>query len=438
MPEWPLVRMGELVDSGLLLISDGYRARNEELGNEGTPFVRGGDIGNGWIETGTIDHVRPEFSTRIDRKLSKAGDVAFITKGTVGRAGLIRAGQPTVVFAPQIAYWRSLDALRLDQVFLYYLIISPDFRNSLDAVKTHGSMVADYVSISQQYDFRLPLPPAQTQRAIASVLGALDDKIDLNRRVNDTLETMAQAIFKDWFIDFGPTHSKMEGRTPYLSSDVWSLFPGRLDGEGNPEGWSIEALSSVTDLVRTSINPALHPTEMFDHYSIPAYDSGKNPTREIGRGILSNKTAIPNGAVLLSKLNPDISRIWLVDTDPTIRAVGSTEFLVFLPSRAWNRAFLYCSLTDHGFGTRIQAMVTGTSKSHQRVSPHSVMGMPIVTATQFVRQAFSHAVLQILEKGTQNRHESRILAATRDLLLPKLMSGEICIKDAEKVVETVL
>ncbi|MFN7305340.1 MAG: restriction endonuclease subunit S, partial [Acetobacteraceae bacterium] len=75
------------------------------------------------------------------------------------------------------------------------------------------------------------------QEAIASVLGALDDKIELNRRMNETLEATARAIFKDWFVDFGPTRAKMEGRAPYLAPDIWSLFPDRLDEKGKPEGW---------------------------------------------------------------------------------------------------------------------------------------------------------------------------------------------------------
>src|SRR3990172_3126702 len=93
------VRLGDLVHQGVLAISDGYRVRNEELGSEGVPFVRGGDIGDGWINTDTEDHIRPEFLDRVRAKLTKPGDAAFITKGTVGRAGRLRPEQPPVVFA---------------------------------------------------------------------------------------------------------------------------------------------------------------------------------------------------------------------------------------------------------------------------------------------------------------------------------------------------
>ena len=104
------------------------------------------------------------------------------------------------------------------------------------AIGTFGSVQPRSTSSSSSCH----LPPLAEQDAIASILGALDDKIDLNRRMNETLEAMARAIFKDWFVDFGPTRAKMEGRAPYLAPEIWALFPDRLDDEGKPEGWSIE------------------------------------------------------------------------------------------------------------------------------------------------------------------------------------------------------
>ncbi|MGH9895745.1 MAG: restriction endonuclease subunit S, partial [bacterium] len=174
----PTVRLGDLVERGVLAVSDGYRVRNEELGSAGIPFVRGGDIGEGWINTSTEDHIRPEFAERVASKVAQPGDLAFITKGTVGRAGRLREGQPQVVFAPQVAYWRVLDPAVLDARYLFYVVRSPAFQKFLYGEKTHGSMVADYVSISQQHAFQLPLPDLQTQHQIGAALGALDDKIE--------------------------------------------------------------------------------------------------------------------------------------------------------------------------------------------------------------------------------------------------------------------
>jgi type I restriction enzyme S subunit len=102
--EWPPVLVDDLIRRGVLALNDGYRVRNIELGPTGIPFVRGGDIGLGEINTDVVDHILPEFSDRVRSKLTRPFDVAFITKGTVGRVGLMRPGQPVSVFAPQVCY----------------------------------------------------------------------------------------------------------------------------------------------------------------------------------------------------------------------------------------------------------------------------------------------------------------------------------------------
>jgi type I restriction enzyme S subunit len=213
----------------------------------------------------------------------------------------------------------------VDARWFYFLLSTLDF-NEISS----GSALP-YLTVKDLSKIRVDLPSLAHQKAVAAVLGALDDKIDLNRRMNETLETMARAIFTDWFVDFGPTRAKLEGRVPYLAPDLWGLFPEKFDGFSLPEGWRTGGLSEIASLVRDAVSPSSHPDEVYDHHSLPAYDTGKNPIREIGRGILSNKTIIPADAVLLSKLNPSILRVWLVDTDPTVTAIGSTEFIVLRP-----------------------------------------------------------------------------------------------------------
>lgn len=271
---------------------------------------------------------------------------------------------------------------------------------------------------------------------ISAVLGALDDKIDLNRQMNETLEAMARAVFKDWFVDFGPVRAKAEGRqSPGLSPDIASLFPDALDDDDKPIGWGMGTVSELGTLAREGLTPGNFPDELFDHYSIPAYDQGQVPMAEQGSSILSNKTIVVSGSVLLSKLNPEISRVWLPHKSKR-RAVCSTEFLVFKPTRPCH-AGLYCLFCDDWFSQRLVAMVTGTSKSHQRVQPQSVLDMSIITAPPTILGAFEAFADPLLERIIHNREESRTLAELRDLLLPKLMSGEIRLKDAEKAVEAV-
>ncbi|WP_173427369.1 restriction endonuclease subunit S, partial [Rhodopseudomonas palustris] len=140
-----------------------------------------------------------------------------------------------------------------DTRFLLYALLTADVTSYLS-----GSTMPKLTKGNLN---RIPIfaPGKKHQQAIASVLGALDDKIELNRRMNETLEAMARAIFKDWFVDFGPTRAKMEGRAPYLAADIWSLFPDSIDDGGIPEGWTVGALSDVANLNPESWSRANYP-----------------------------------------------------------------------------------------------------------------------------------------------------------------------------------
>src|SRR5690554_890138 len=134
-----------------------------------------------------------------------------------------------------------------DGLYGYYLARSPDFRRYAIG-HMEGTSGRQRVPSTAIEKYELALPPLTEQRAIAHILGTLDDKIELNRRRNQTLEAMARALFKDWFVDFGPVRAKMEGREPYLPADLWQLFPDRLDDEGKPEGWRSATLASFASL----------------------------------------------------------------------------------------------------------------------------------------------------------------------------------------------
>jgi type I restriction enzyme S subunit len=251
---WRKVRVDELVAEGTLVVNDGYRVTNRELGPVGIPFVRGGDIGEGTISTVVNDHIKPEFSERVQNKLTKPGDVAFISKGTVGRVGFFREGQPSVVLSPQVCYWRATNAEKLDPRFLFFLLTGNDFQANLDSVKTHGSMVADYVSLSDQRGFYLTLPSIQEQRGIARILGGLDDKIHLNCGMNATLEAMARALFQAWFVDFEPVRAKAVGAKSFalMPQGDFDALPKRLVDSPRgliPEGWRTSTIGEEVRVV---------------------------------------------------------------------------------------------------------------------------------------------------------------------------------------------
>ena len=177
--------------------------------------------------------------------------------------------------------------------------------------------------------------------------------------------------------------------------------------------------------IRDSENPQLSPDALFSHYSIPAFDLGTTPALEYGRDIKSTKSRLEPGAVLLSKLNPEIERVWLVDVDPRERVICSTEFLVLRPRPPFQRGYVYSLARSATFREQIQALVTGTSKSHQRAQAKSVLSVQVVLPSAPVIHAFDQRAAPLLDRVLAYRKEASTLAAQRDALLPSLVSAVV-------------
>ncbi len=284
--------------------------------------------------------------------------------------------------------------------------------------------------------FHVCLPPTEEQRAIADTLSALDDKIELNRRVNETLETMARALFKSWFVNFDPVRAKVEGRNSGLPNELASLFPDSFveSAVGEvPKAWPVGTIRDVAALNRESVAPTDHPDEVFDHYSIPAYDEGRAAKQERGASIKSHKSIVTNESVLVSKLNPRIPRVWLPRVGLDHRAVSSTEFLVLRPHPPVDTAYLYSLFSSVHFAREFEILVTGTSGSHQRVRPESLLQMTHVVAPHAILARFADYVRPLLTRASAATRESLTLAEIRDALLPKLVAGELRVRDAERL-----
>ena len=293
-----------------------------------------------------------------------------------------------------------------------------------------GSSVPGF-NLGQLRSFKVPLPPLAKQKAIAAVLGALDDKIELNRRMNGKLEEMARALFQSWFVDFDPVRAKLDGREPVgIDPASAALFPDTFqDSElcRIPNGWTLGRVVDASDFSRSSISPGGFPDETFDHYSLPAFDEGRTPKAEFGGAIMSNKLVVTRDSILLSKLNPHIPRIWLPDLHATRRSVCSTEFIVATPRVGYSREFLFSLFTSAAFTSSYCTLVTGTTGSHQRIRPESVLDMNTVIPPPQLVEVFTAVAKPMFDQINRNIAQSRILASLRDTLLPRLLSGELSI-----------
>jgi type I restriction enzyme S subunit len=328
-----------------------------------------------------------------------------------------------------------------DDLFAYYLARSPDFRQyAIGHMEgTSGRQRVPSVAVE---NYIVTLPPLPEQRAIAHILGTLDDKIELNHRMNKTLEAIARAIFKSWFVDFDPVRAKASGESPEsicsrlgLSPELLSLFPGCLvDSELGeiPEGWVVRGLDGIALLSTTGTSPGKRPLEIFEHYSIPAFDAGSMPVYDLGGTIKSNKYTVSPNAVLVSKLNPETPRVWL-PTVKTDRAVCSTEFMQFVPTRNCGRSYLYLLMCSDPMQVEILRRVTGSTGSRQRAQPSQIATLPIVVPAEEVIRAFESLVSPLLTDAGRNLAQSETLALLRDALLPQLLSGELRVPVVAKI-----
>ncbi len=196
--------------------------------------------------------------------------------------------------------------------------------------------------------------------------------------------------------------------------------------------------ADIVELLRDQVNPLDYPDTHFRHFSIPAFDEGQWPKEELGEAIKSQKTHVAPAVVLISKLNPEIERVWLVDVKVDDQAVCSTEFLVLCPRSPAGRALMYCLARSPSFRQQMEGLVTGTSKSHQRAQAASVLSVRVIRAPEPVTRAYEQQADPLLTRSIEYRRESRTLASLRDALLPKLISGELRVKDADKFIGRVI
>lgn len=292
---------------------------------------------------------------------------------------------------------------RTDYMFLYYLL-----KFNKNAIENMGSGTTfKEVSGSTMKSIPVLVPVSiEEQKRIASTLSALDDKIEENDRINCNLQNQAQALFKSWFIDFEPF------------------------GGSAPSEWCESTFGQIAVLKTDSWSPTKNPNELIEHYSIPALDEQHYPVFETSSDIKSNKYIINSNSVMISKLNPDTKRIWrpLCITD---NSVCSTEFIVFEARKKEHKDFVYSILDSTPFLNYLCSHTTGSTNSRQRANPKSTLDYSLLLPPDTVVNDFCHIVTPMYDLINANIIENQELSKTRDILLPKLMTGEIDVSKLE-------
>jgi type I restriction enzyme S subunit len=285
--------------------------------------------------------------------------------------------------------------------------------------------------------FEIPIPPLPEQRAIASILGALDDKIELNRRMNETLEELARTLFKSWFVDFDPVKAKAEGRQPAgMDAETASLFPSRfVESELGriPEGWFCSSVAELAAINQTSraTSDEFQEIKYVDISAVSRGDISGLATFRRGEEPSRARRRVADGDTVISTVRPERAAYFLVHQPPP-NMVVSTGFAVLSPTVApW--AFLHSMVTQPDVFIELGRLADGGA--YPAIRADVIARLTAIWPGSVLAERYQASAASLYRRASTNRLESRTLAQLRDLLLPKLMSGELRVPDAEKLAE---
>lgn len=352
--------------------------------------------------------------------LSKAGD-------TLGAPALVPLRESSSRFLHNQRIGKvEIKTDLLDKSFLFYLLRTSDFHSFILGSAT-GSTVR-HTSPSRIGEFEIYLPPLPIQRQIAAILSAFDDKIELNRRMNRTLEALARALFKSWFVDFDPVRAKMRGEQPEgMDAETAALFPDELvevDGREVPKGWRVGSLGDIVQFNPTLKLPKDQEATYLDMGSMPIDGMSANGwfLRSFGSG-----SRFQNGDTLLARITPCLENGKAAYVDflqPQEVGWGSTEYIVMRPLDKTPQMLPYILCRDENFRAYAIGNMNGSS-GRQRVSHQSLSEYSLVLPNKPIFEAFNTLTLPIIQQAKVVRDESARLASLRDSLLPRLLAGEI-------------
>ena len=413
----------------------GSQLHKKDYVSVGTPIITVEHLGDNRILHEDIPHVSDHDRERLSKYILHGDDIVFSRVGSVDRRALVKEAESGWLFSGRCLRVRP-DPNKIDSGYLSYFFGLPSFKEHIRAIAVGATMPSLNTQILS--DIAVPHPRGlNEQRAIAHILGTLDDKIELNRRINETLEGMARALFKSWFVDFEPVRAKMAGRDTGLPSHLADLFPDRLvDSELGkiPEGWEVKALSMMIDLNPTRSLKKGSLTPYLDMANMPT--KGHVPDKVIERPFGSGMR-FTNGDTLIACITPCLEngKTAYVDflQDGEV-GWGSTEYIVMRPRPSIPNEFAYCLARSGSFREFAIQNMTGTS-GRQRVPARALSQFLFPSPPELITAWFGKVSQSLLARASEAVRESRTLASLRNALLPKLIAGELRVKDTERIME---
>jgi type I restriction enzyme S subunit len=431
--EWQSIRLGELsevITKGTTPTTLGYR-----FTNSGINYVKSESVTfDGWIDRSKFAFIEPETHEALKRSQLQEGDILFSMAGVfIGKTAVVPKSILPANTNQAVGIVR-LDKRRAEPRFIDYFLRNPSYNLYLNNLVAQSAQ--PNLNLTEIRNLPINLPPLAEQKRIAEVLGALDDKIELNRRMNATLEATARALFQSWFVDFYPIRAKLDGRTPLgMDTATATLFPDSFEESplGHiPKGWEVKPVGEVVDCVGggtpSTSDPkyweggTYHWTTPKDFSSLQAPILLDTERRLTDAGVAKISSGLlPAGTLLMSSRAP----VGYLAISAIPVAINQGFIAMKCNEQASNYFMLnWCQQNM----AEIEGRATGTTFAE--ISKQNFRPIPLVLPKQDIMTAFSNRVAPLYEQITANLRQSRTLAILRDTLLPKLLFGELSVREA--------
>lgn len=428
------------LDGGIQTGPFGSQLHQEDYVESGIPIITVEHLGENRIIHSNLPQVSDQDKARLSKYVLKAGDIVFSRVGSVDRRALVQPAEDGWLFSGRCLRVRP-NAEKLDAQWLSYFFGLPAFKNYIRGIAVGATMPSLNTKILS--DVPIYFPDLNAQKDAASILSIIDDRITLLRETNQTIEAIAQGLFKSWFVDFDPVRAKAEGKLPEgIDSATAALFPDAFDETALglvPRGWQIGSLASVSD-VGIGKTPPRKEAHWFsespqdvrwvsirDMGSSGAYISSTTEYLTAEAVDKFNVRRIPDKTVLLS-FKMTIGRVSITDGEMTTNeAIAHCKLTQNSPVCS---EYIYLHLKQFDY-----ASLSSTSSIADAVNSKTVKAIPILVPSIEVHSAFKKVTDVLFEKIKISHQQTQALITLRDTLLPRLISGQLRIADAEEELE---
>jgi type I restriction enzyme S subunit len=434
--EWQHYKIGDLFD-----LVPGFAFKSEDFQATGIPIIKIKNIRTNTVVLDDLSYVDQIFLQDRKDKIINQGDILITMSGNrfgsskdtwVGKVAQFRESG-TYFLNQRVGILRAKNDSKIDKRCCSYILGSDEYQNLFIAIATSSGGQAN-LSPTQILSADILLPSLQEQRAIAHILGTLDDKIELNRHMNETLDAIARAIFQSWFVDFDPVHAKASGEPTDsichrldLTPDLLALFPDSFQESERgeiPRGWRVASINDLAEINAWTLNKNDN-LDLIKYVEISEVSYGNLGTIQVfkrGEEPSRARRRLRHGDTVLSTVRPERGSYFLC-LNPSPHLIASTGFAVITPTKApWS--FLHTALTQPEVFQHLGHQADGGA--YPAIRPE-IIGKVTFVLTNDVNllNAFQNICGPLYERAEQNRKESRTLAILRDTLLPQLLSGEV-------------